>query len=433
MRPAPLVSRLLAQLSCVLHSEAFCEAHRVKPSDFTRKRCLSLPTVVAFFLQLGGGCSLQNALDQFFMSLRGQAEFDRTVTKSALSQARKKLKASAFSALNQLWVEGWHACFACERWCGLRVVAADGTCVRVARWAENINAYGWGPSGDGTAVMTRCVALFSTATRQLLEVTVGRYDEGERALLLRTLGMLKEDDVLVLDRGYPAWWMFALLQARRIVFCVRIENCGWPVVRQFLAMEQEDWVIEPHSLSAQARKQLLRLGVSEAKEVALRLVKVRLSTGKWEVLATSLLDQKCYPAGEFAALYGQRWGVEESFKVLKHRLHLEGFSGELPHAIEQEIYAKALMHNIAQALCSEATQQLEDKKRTNWQVNCAYAVTNVKKVVVSWFKDSADQLARMAQSLIDTLSRTLELVRPGRKFPRKNTISGAQRPRKAYR
>ena len=76
---------------------------------------------------------------------------------------------------------------------------------------------------------------FATATRQLLEVAVGRYDEGERAALLRTLGALKEDDVLVLDRGYPAWWMFALLQARNIAFCVRIEDCGWPVVRQFLA------------------------------------------------------------------------------------------------------------------------------------------------------------------------------------------------------
>ena len=67
------------------------------------------------------------------MSLRGQAEFGRAVTKSALSQARKKLKPSAFSALNGLWVEGWHASFICERWRGLRVVAADGTCVRVAR------------------------------------------------------------------------------------------------------------------------------------------------------------------------------------------------------------------------------------------------------------------------------------------------------------
>ena len=350
------------------------------------------------------------------------------MTKSALSQARKKLQPSAFSALNRLWVEGWHACMACERWRGLRVVAADGTCVRVARWPENINAYGWGPCRDGTVVMARCVALFSTATRQVLEVAVGRYDEGERAQLLRALGALKEDDVLVLDRGYPAWWIFALLELRNIAFCVRIEHCGWPVVRQFLAMQQDDWVIEPHRLSARARKQLLTLGFAQAQEVALRLIRVRLANGKWEVLATSLLDEQRYPACEFAALYGQRWGVEESFKLIKHRLDLEGFSGELPHAIEQEIYAKALMHNIAQALCSEAAGQLEEEKRSGWQINCAYAVKNVGAVVVNWFKGCKHQLARITQSLIDTLAITLEQIRPGRTFPRKHAIGGAQRP-----
>ena len=43
------------------------------------------------------------------------------------------------------------------------------------------------------------------------------------------------------------------------------------------------------------------------------------------------------------------------------------------------------------------------------------------------------QLARITQSLIDTLAITLEQIRPGRTFPRKHAIGGAQRPRKAYR
>lgn len=64
-----------------------------------------------------------------------------------------------------------------------------------------------------------------------------------------------------------------------------------------------------------ARKQLLKLGFAQVQEVTLRLIRVRLPNGKWEVLATSLLDQKRYPACAFAALYGQRWGVEEAFKL----------------------------------------------------------------------------------------------------------------------
>ena len=188
----------------------------------------------------------------------------------------------------------------------------------------------------------------------------------------------------------------------------------------------------PYSLST-FLKEPLAYWMDSISYPNISTIRVRLPNGKWEVLATSLLDQQRYPACEFAALYGQRWGVEEAFKLLKHRLDLEGFSGELPHAIEQEIYAKALMHNIAQALCSEAARQIEEEKRANWQVNRAYAVKNVGAVVVNWLKGCKHQLARITQSLIDTLAITLEQIRPGRTFPRKHAIGGAQRPRKAYR
>jgi len=58
---------------------------------------------------------------------------------------------------------------------------------------------------------------------------------------------------------------------------------------------------------------------------------------------------------------------------------------------------------------------------------------NVGAVVVNWFKGYKHQLARITQSLIDTLAITLEQIRPCRTFPRKHAIGGAQRPRKAYR
>jgi len=102
-------SSLLAELSQHLHSPAFRDAHRVKPSDFTRKRCLDLPTLVGFMLQHVGNQSVQASLDKFFTSLGAHAHAVRGATKSALCQARRKLKASALHALNRLWVDGWHA------------------------------------------------------------------------------------------------------------------------------------------------------------------------------------------------------------------------------------------------------------------------------------------------------------------------------------
>jgi hypothetical protein len=79
------------------------------------------------------------------------------------------------------------------------------------------------------------------------------------------------------------------------------------------------------------------------------------------VLVTSLTDQGAYPLHAFEHLYSQRWGIEESFKTLKHHLDIEGFTGELPQSIEQEIQAKALLYNITQALCALAQERVDEK------------------------------------------------------------------------
>lgn len=47
--------------------------------------------------------------------------------------------------------------------------------------------------------------------------------------------------------------------------------------------------------------------------IKIRLVKVLLSTGEVEVLATSLLSDEEFPEEEFQYLYYLRWGVETFF------------------------------------------------------------------------------------------------------------------------
>jgi len=262
---------------------------------------------------------------------------------------------------------------------------------------------------------------------------VGRYDEGERALLLRSLGVLKSDDVLVLDRGYPAWWLFAGLHDRAVQFCMRLDGCGWAEAKQLLQSSQKELIVS-HRLNATDRKQMQALGLStKLSTISVRLIKVCLPNGKLEILATSLQDTQRYPVQAFGQLYGFRWGVEEAFKTIKQHLDVEGFSGELPHAIEQDIHAKALIFNITQALCWEATQQMEPTKRQNYSVNSVYALKNASSLVICWLQAVPGELDRLIDSLKELFSRTLEMIRPGRSFPRRHAIGGAQRPRKAYR
>ena len=58
---------------------------------------------------------------------------------------------------------------------------------------------------------------------------------------------------------------------------------------------------------------------------------------------------QAYPAPAFAELYHARWNIEEAFKVLKHRLYLEQFTGELPESIRQDVHAKIFTANLGRS------------------------------------------------------------------------------------
>ena len=388
---------------------------------------------MAFLLQMVGGRSLQVGLDQFFCALGGGVTLARVVTKSALSQARKKLLPSALAALDAMWVREWLAAAGEHRWHGFRVVAADGTCLRVPKWRETQDAYGLGPNGDGSVVMARVVGLLAVASNQMLHAEIGSYAEGERSLLVRALGALSAGDLLVLDRGYPAWWLFALFGQRGIAFCARQDSCGCAKIKQFIRSGATEQIIE-QPLNGPALAKLHKAGgtAEPGAVLRLRLVRVVLSTGCVEVLVTSLLDTVAYPAAELGALYHARWRIEEAFKTLKCRLILEGFSGELPYAIEQEIHAKILVANITAALCSQAHARLDDDKAEHYRVNQTVAIKHWSVLAVAWIKGGLDLLKQKLEELVAILAVSLDKQRPGRSCPRDFKIHGAQRPRRAY-
>ena len=69
----------------------------------------------------------------------------------------------------------WLAIAGEPRWHGFRVVAADGTCLRVPKWRETQDAYGLGPNGDGSVVMARVVGLLAVASNQMVHAEIGSY------------------------------------------------------------------------------------------------------------------------------------------------------------------------------------------------------------------------------------------------------------------
>ena len=389
---------------------------------------LTFPVLVSFLLCAFKG-SLQTLLDELFATLDGGSL--RAVSKSAVSQARQKIKASAFEALNDSLVGLLGERLPEPRWQGLRLIATDSTTLRLPPWLENQSEFGsQTDTGGQPYVLARTLGLFATTSKLMLKTVVARFDDAERALLAQLLPHLASDDLLIMDRGFPALWLFTLLQQRQLPFLARMDGNQWPAVERFLRSDLTETVITL-PVSASARRQAQAAGmVLTDTTLALRLIKVVLSTGHIEILATSLTDTLTYPAQAFGELYHARWNIEEAFKVLKHRLHLEQFTGELPESIRQDIHAKLFTANLAEALAREAYDSLPEEKASRYYPNVAYILNSLKTRLFGWIIQRVphDQVV----SLIELYAKTLERKRPGRKASRpKNRLS--PKPRRQYR
>jgi hypothetical protein len=385
--------------------------------------------VLVSFLLCSFKGSLQTLLDDLFATLDGASL--RAVTKSAVSQARQKLKATAFAALNDSLIGLLNELLPEPRWQGLRLVATDSTTLRLPPWQENQDEFGVQTDTAGQPyVLARALGLLATTSKLMIKTVVGRFDDAERTLLASLLPNLAGNDLLIMDRGFPAVWLFTLLQQRGLPFLARMDGNQWPIVEGFLRSSLSETVVTI-PVSAHARRQAQAAGMSLIdKTLQLRLIKVVLSTGHIEVLATSLIDSHAFPAQDFGELYHARWNIEETFKVLKHRLYLEQFTGELPESIRQDIHAKIFTANLAEALAREAYDSLPGEKAARYFPNVTYILNSLKNRLFGWLIQRVphDQVLE----LIALYARTLERKRPDRKAPRlKNRVS--PKPKRQYR
>lgn len=370
---------------------------------------------------------LQTLLDELFETLTGQTE--RIVTKSAVSQARQKLKASAFEALNAQLLSALDRHWPESRWQGLRLVAADATTLRLPNTPENQAAFGveLDPVGQ-PFVAARVLGLYSTVSGRLLKTVLAGYRAAERSLLLPLLTQLNPDDLIILDRGYPATWLFAAFGQQNRQFLTRIDGAAWPEVRAFAQGDAVEKIIT-RPVTWEGLRAAREHGLETLpKTVTFRLVRVRHSNGQQHLLATSLLDSDTYPAACFADLYHQRWGIEEAFKVLKHRLMIEQFSGDSPEAIRQDVHAKVFMANLAKAMTYRAEPAPVDGTIQAYLPNLTYAIAQLRYRLFGWMLQKIDP--DQVLSILTLIAKTQERKRPGRTTPRHKSNP---KPRRQYK
>jgi len=421
--PSKICAKLVDFLKEIVLSNDFSARHRQSPKNFTRKRKLPFYYLI-FFLMNFIKRSYQDELDGFFQALNGFEVSKRIVSKVALSKARMKLKYEAFVELNRHLIDFFGRNFQPTTWNGFNLLGVDGSTTRLPRIKKIAEHFGvWHSKKGSDCPIARVSQMFDVLNNLSIDAIISPKSVGECELAAQHFLNLLPTDLILLDRGYPAYWLFNLILSLGSNFCARISCTKWKIVRKFYYSGKKEQIIylpaPPTSI-----KQCQEMGL-DTKPFRLRLVRVELDTGETEILITSLIDPDLYPIHIFHELYHDRWPVEEDYKTVKCWIEIENFSGKSVLSVYQDFHAKVFSKNMTSALAyptREIVRQASEGKKYEYQINFAQALSNTKDVIVLLFERSKEAATQLITQLHEIFVKTIEPIRPGRKFPRNHKV-----------
>lgn len=269
-----------------------------------------------------------------------------TVVPSAVADARSRLGAEPLERIFTMTAEKWaYRSADSQRWRGLAVYGVDGTTLRVADSEENVLQFGRPQSrrGEGGYPQTRLVTIMALRSHLIASAAFGPFDIGELALAADLWSAIPDDSLTIVDRNYLAGGVLVPLTA---------------------AGKNRHWLLRAKSdtkmrLIEQINKHeaLVELAISpqsRAKDPSLpptylaRAISYQIEGNKEEMLLTSVLDAKKYPAKEIVGLYHERWELELAYDELKTVMleREETIRSRTAKGVEQEIWGLLLAYNL---------------------------------------------------------------------------------------
>jgi hypothetical protein len=323
--------------------------------DFTRCRKLSLDNMIKATMLLGSGSIDKEMLEYFDYQ-------SDTVTASAFTQQRDKLSDTIFKSIFHQFT---HSFAHFKSMNGYRLVAVDGSDLHIPHNPRDAETYFQSVPGTKGFNLLRVNALYDLLNRVYLdgEIQPGRKAHERKALL----DMMRRSDLdspvlLIADRGYESYNVFAHMMAKGWKFLIRVKDKS---TRSMLgtfntpASGEFDQIVHRELTRKQTKQvrqnpdryKFLPTSVTfdfldentEFYPISLRAVRVQLEDGSYQCFITNLEDD-IFPPEVIKSLYFLRWGIETSFRELKHTLALTHLHSKKKESIAQEIFAKMTMY-----------------------------------------------------------------------------------------
>lgn len=392
-------------------------------TDFTRKKKLDFETFMKLFISMEGR-SVDNELLDFF-------DFSpHCASASAFNQQRSKILPEAFDYLFHTFTE---RVAKPKTWNGYRLLACDGTDINIFRNPNDLETYYQSLPTDKGFNQLHLSALYDICSRIYVDgVIQNRYEENEFRACVQMLDRsdLSEKTILIADRGFENYNIFAHAQAKGWKYLIRAKDIHSNGIVSGLH-EVPDGVFDQRFSFLLTRRQTkevksqpqkykfmptcqtfdyLPLGSKETYSIDFRVVRFKISDDSYECIITNLSEDE-FSADTIKKLYGMRWGIETSFRELKYAIGLTHFHAKKVPYIKQEIFARLLLYNFCEVITTSIVIEHNKVAKHCYQVNFTRAIFICKE----YLKRKELTPASVSQ----LIQKYILPIRPGRSDPRK--------------
>ena len=397
--------------------------------DNTRNRKFPFRKMVSSILAFRGGTLNREIMDFFGLD-------PNVGTSSAFIQQRAKILPEAFEHLFRHFTSKVDEN---KLYQGLRLLAVDGSDLQIAANPVDPDSYYPGVNGQKAYNLLHINAMYDLLQHTYTDAVIqkSRNADESRALTDMVDRSGIERALLLADRNYESYNNLAHIQEKGWYFLIRIKDNTNGITAGLTLLDKDEYDVPflMHLTRKQTNsvKQLLKdknhykrisstqrfdyLPQTSRKhdptafyDLSFRIVRFPISDTMCETIITNLNAEQ-YPLSEIKRLYAMRWGIETSFRDLKHTLGLLHLHAKKVEFILQEIFAKLTMYNFCELITHSVVVQQRQRKYA-YKVNFSDAV----HVCFEFF------LGKVTPPNVEALLvQYISPIRPGRKDPRKQT------------
>ena len=389
--------------------------------DFSRNRKLGFVDIINLLLSMDGNSISTELLEYFQYNIN-------TVSTSAFVQQRSKILPNALKFLFDKFTASYKKY---KTFNNYRLIAVDGSKINIPYDEKDENTYVKGKIGGRGHNLLNLNVLYDLENKLYIDATIeGINEHNERQALIDMIdnSNLTNKTLIVADRGYESYNVFAHIQEKKWKYVIRIRDNNQNSIAKSLKLpinkefdEEINLILTRRQTNEiKANPQIYKFlpkncnfdylkDKKDCYKISFRLVRFKISENTYETIITNT-DKIEFSSEILKKIYHMRWGIETSFRELKYAIGLVNFHSKKRDFIIQEIFAKLTMYNFCSMITLNVTIEQKQSKYIH-QANFTVAIGICKH----FFKSSENKISLNIEILIQ--KNTLP-IREGRQAKR---------------